>query len=626
VPANIGTLERWNIEALLHYPAVALFVQRAEDANPDFDLTEENASTVAAICARLDGLPLAIELVAARTNLLSPQALLERLGTGLDLLAAGPRDLPARQQTLRNAIGWSYNLLDEGEQTLFRRLGVFLGGWTLGAAEAVCNARSDLPTRVLAGMESLLDKSLLQQEDEAQPMATDAPGEELRFGMLETIREYANERLEESGEAEEIRRLHAEYFLALAEAADPKLTGAEQKRWMDELEREHDNLRAALDWATGLSAAPEVGLRLAGALWWFWWVRGYLNEGRARLTAALAQTGPKSATPDAGRAKALLGLGHFVQRQADVDSAQAVYTEALALCEAAGDKLGMADALHGMGIAAGARGDRAGHRALMEQSLALYQELDNTQGIGSSLQELGHSARFEGDFARARTYFEQSLALHRAAGDQRGIARLLNGLGLLTYKQGDYATAQAYYEQSLALCLELGERTGAAVALLNLGQISLASGNDKNAESYLDESLATFKELGAKIYFAYTLVCLGYVARRAGALTNAKARFTESLVLMQKLNDDTGIASCLVGLAGVDAMEGRPTRAAIMLGIVDTIASATDLFSGPITRIEYEYALAATRPQLEEVAFAAAWAEGQPMSLEQAVVFALETS
>ena len=334
------------LENLTEYAAVRLFVERASAVRPDFSLAEDNAPAVVEICERLDGLPLAIELAAARIKLLPPQALLDRLGNRLKLLTGGARNLPERQRTLRSAIEWSYELLDEGEKMLFGRLGVFSGGATLEAIEAVCDARGDLPADVLDGVSSLLDKSLLRQEEGA--------GGEPRFVMLETIHEFAQEKLEESGEAEAMKRAHAEYFLALAEEAEPMLWGPEDAAWLDRLEQEHDNMRAALSWAIEHEEA-ELALRLGGALRWFWYMEGYYGEGRRWLEAALGKDGGAAAE---ARARALEGVGWLASSQGDLDRAQAAAEEGLKLSTEAGlGDVVAADLQNVLGEAARQRGD-----------------------------------------------------------------------------------------------------------------------------------------------------------------------------------------------------------------------------------------------------------------------------
>jgi predicted ATPase len=308
-----------SLERLTQYEAVALFVERARAVRPDFSITNESAPAVAEICVRLDGLPLAIELAAARVTMLPPRAMLQRLGSRLKLLTGGARDLPERQRTLRATIEWSHALLDEGEQLLFGRLAVFSGGRTLQAIEAICDAEGDLPMDAFEGVSSLLDKSLLRQEE--------GPDGEPRFVMLETVHEFAREMLEQSGEADEIKRVHAQYFLTLAEEAYPELKGANQLEWLKRLEAEHDNTRAALSWALERKEV-EVALRLGGALWEFWSMRGYQSEGRRWLEEALAIDGRGS--PEL-RAMALAGVGNLAEDQGDYDRAQEACEEGLEL-------------------------------------------------------------------------------------------------------------------------------------------------------------------------------------------------------------------------------------------------------------------------------------------------------
>ncbi len=358
-----------DLAALGQYEAVALFLERARATKSDFQLTATNARAIAEICARLDGLPLAIELAAARIKLLPPQVLLARLGQRLVVLTSRTQDMPARHQTLRHTIAWSYDLLNAQEQRLFRRLAVFMGGWTLEAAEAVSTAVGDTDADVLEGMASLLDKSLLQR--------TERDGEEPRFAMLETIREYGLEVLASGGEAQATRAAHAAYYLALAEQAEPQLSGPQQLSWFERLEREHDNLRAALSWFLEQGAAGQnnkLALRLGGALSQFWWLRGYVSEGWHWLERALEiSRGVRSAV----RAKALVGAGQLATLQDDFGQAEALYAEGLALYREQGDRRGSATALSRRGYATMMRSNYAQARALLEEALALFRETSN---------------------------------------------------------------------------------------------------------------------------------------------------------------------------------------------------------------------------------------------------------
>ena len=369
-----------DIQALSGFGAVAFFVERARAAKPDFRLTGENAPVVAEICARLDGLPLGIQLAAARLRLLSPRAILERFRRRLRLLKGGTQDAPARQKTLRDAIGWSYDLLGAEERLLFGRLSVFAGGCTLEAAEAVCDLGEDLTEEVLDLLASLMDKSLLNRAE-----TEDGEG---RFWMLETVREYALERLEANREQKEARHGHAVYYLALAKDARPELTGPRQTEWFGRLESEHDNLRAALSWSLERGNA-ETALQMNAQLWWFWYKRGHLSEGRRWLEEALG----KSASPTPARAEALNGAGVLARNQADYERAQAWLEQSLAFWRDLGDKRGEADVLINLGTVALDTGDYPQAAAFFDESMPLRRELGDSWGLALALNNLGVTAR-----------------------------------------------------------------------------------------------------------------------------------------------------------------------------------------------------------------------------------------
>ncbi len=444
--------QRSSVETLAQCEAVALFVVRAQAAKPDFQLMPANAAAVAEICVRLDGLPLAIELAAARSKVLPPQTLLARLEQRLPLLTGGAQDLPARQQTLRNTIDWSYNLLDAGVQRLFARLAVFVGGCTLHAAESVCNVPDGLPMHTLDGIAILLDHSMLRQED---------VGDEPRFTMLETIREYALEQLELGGEVESIRQQHAAYYLALAEQAEPELRGPDLVAWQARLAAELGNLRAALHWAAE-RGATETGLRLATALFWFWWEQGQVTEGRKWLEAALGRSG---AVPVLLRAKALSAAGYLVAAQLDYAAAYVLLEESLALFRELKDMRGSAEALRHLGHAALMEGETTRARMLLEESLALFRELGDKWGIGLGLCTLAEAVRLQNDADQARVFLEESLALLQEVKDKELIAWVLSKLGYVTHQQGDAAQARMLLEQSLALMQATGQPLGIAACL-----------------------------------------------------------------------------------------------------------------------------------------------------------------
>jgi predicted ATPase/class 3 adenylate cyclase len=447
-----------DLAVLSHYAAVALFIQRAQAVKPDFQLTNANARAVVEICARLDGLPLAIELAAARMKLLPPQSLLGRLGQRLIVLTSGVRDVPARQQTLRNTIVWSYNLLDAAEQRLFRWLSVFVGGCTLEAVEAVCGSLGNDAGHVLDEVASLIDKSLLQQ--------TEQEGEEPRFVMLETIREYGLECLTTSGEMEDTQRAHAMYYFALAERAASEVTGPQQAAWLERLEREHGNLRAAMSWSLGRGRAGEsmeMALRLSGTLQRFWMVRGHYSEGRNDLERALAASEGVAASV---RAQALNTAGSLAFAQGDNEQAVALCEESLALFRDLGDRRGIAYSLYWLGEAARDRGDLSTARSLIEEALVLFREAGEKERVAWSLSTLGELDSFQGEYTRAHALCGESLVLFRNLENKEGIAFSLFALAkLLFVSQGDPARVRSLLEEELALSRELGNKNAIAASL-----------------------------------------------------------------------------------------------------------------------------------------------------------------
>jgi predicted ATPase/DNA-binding CsgD family transcriptional regulator len=429
---------------LSQYEAVALFIQRARAVQPNFQLTNSNAQAVAEICVRLDGLPLAIELAATRIRLFSPKALLAQLGHRLDLLIRGALDAPARQRTLRDTIAWSYLLLDESEQRLFRKIAVFVGGCTLEAIQAICAEPGDSLSSVLDRVESLIDKNLVRlmaQGEETEP----------RLVMLETIREYGLEVLDASGEEQPMRQAHAHYYLALVEEKEPHLHGPEQAEWFDRFEQERDNMRASLHWLLERAEDRErieMALRLGGALWWFWFVRGPVSEGWTVMSQALASSQEVAVTV---RAKALWAAGWLAGLSDDHEQAEALCQESLFLFRQIGDTAGVAIASLILGVAELWKSQMTVAHSYFDESLALFRELGDKEYIGWSLHQLAAVALFQGEYTRACLLYEESLALRRQLGNRGGMAFSLSLLARVEVGQGNLTTARILYDESLAL-------------------------------------------------------------------------------------------------------------------------------------------------------------------------------
>jgi predicted ATPase/DNA-binding SARP family transcriptional activator len=654
--SNLPTFQPSNIsaEALSQYGAIALFLARVRASTPGFQLTAANAREVAAICARLDGLPLAIELAAARMKLLSPRQMLARLDRRLALLTDGPRDLPERQQNLRATIDWSFSLLDVGEQLLLGRLAIFEGGWTLEAAEAVGPAAGELSIGVLDGLHALLDKHLIQQQSGA--------GGEPRFSLLETIREYALERLAERGEAPATRLAHALYFLDLAERAEPELRGPHQVAWLDRLDDEQANLRAALTWCLGdketrrqgdkeqdssiqrntLSpplpvslSRQQIGLRLAGALAVFWKGRSHLSEGRELLGRALnadsrrlaidmaASTRQGAAAELAMRAKALAGAGVLAVFQGDSEAATEQLAESIAIWRAQGDRRALAGTIGYLSMALAFGGEWVKAQAAMQESEQLAREADDAPALTMALYGRARALIERGDDGLARACLEESLAVARAAGDIGTIALIVTDLGQLVLRQGDYATAYAYCEEGLAVARAVRDRGYTAQALNNLGELARCRGDYKRAEACYRESLELFQSQGASVDAPRLLHNLGYVELHRGDLAHARALFAESLAAFRANRSRRGIAECLAGLAAIAVASEDATRAARLWGAAEALREAAGVALWAADRIEYERGLTTLQSQLGSDALAAAWAAGRALTSEQAIGEAL---
>jgi predicted ATPase/DNA-binding SARP family transcriptional activator/DNA-binding CsgD family transcriptional regulator len=557
---------------LMRYDAVRLFVERTRLRLPAFDITPQNATAVAEICRNLEGIPLAIELAAARMDVLTAQQIAQRLDRVLGLLTGG-RAADRRHRTLRATLDWSHELLSEPERKLFGRLSVFAGGWTLEAAEAVGAGDGIEEGDVVELFLRLVDKSLVASEAEEGGF---------RNGMLEPVRQYARERLEESGEAQATKRAHAEYFLALAEEAEPRLWESEDKAWFDRLEKEHDNMRAALSW-TLEHEETELALRLGGALRWFWRARGYHGEGRRWLEQALSEEGPASAR---ARADALDGVGWLASEQGEIDRAEAAAKEGLKLCEEAG--IG--------GIIA-----------------ADFKNL------------LGERAWLRGDYERAAELFEEGLVLHREASNTRGVAWSVCSLANVSSQQGDYERSKKLYEEGIDLARELGGASMLGDLLISLGYEYLLEGDHERATALSEEAAQLYRERGSRSGLRYALDTLGWAAVLREDHAQAKALHEESLVLCEEMGDKVMGQGSLGGLACSAASKGEAQRAARLFGAAQALREAAGYRQTPRERALGEPYLASARSRLNEAAWETAFAEGQAMSFGEAVEYALST-
>lgn len=561
------------LDQLATVAAVALFVRCAQAVQPDFALTEANAATIAAICQRLDGLPLAIELAAPRIKLFSPAALLNRLDQRLALLTGGPQDLPPRQRTLRSALAWSYELLTPAEQQLLARLGVFAGGWSISALEAICadlSASGDLA----GSLESLLNQSLVQR-------AADPSGEP-RFVLLELVREFALEQLAVRGELAPIRRRHAEFFLSLVQQACAELRGPQQVGWLQRLDAEYGNLRAAFDWSLSAAGDLEIGLTLATNLWSFWSVRNRYSEGRMWNEAVLARS---SGVTLPARAAALNVAGKLAEAQGDLVAAHDLLSEALEL-----------------------------NRRMADQA-----------GEAASLLYLARVARNRGDYGQAAALGAACLALYEARGDDWGVTWALFGLGDIALDQGQIDLADQHFSRAHDLVRARGDLHSLEVVLLNLGRIARQRGDLPRAAGLLNEDLALLRELGSGWCYVETLIELGLVARRQGDAERALALYSDAL---QRLHEPgltphhPFVISCLERLAGLAAERGRATAAAQLFGAAAGLRASVALPIRPIERADYERDLAHARALLAPPEWAIAWNAGERTQLPAALELA----
>lgn len=588
-------------------PAAKLFRARAAAARGEFTVDAAGAAVIAAICVRLDGLPLALELAAARMRLLSPQALLARLERPLDVLTVGARDLPARQQTLRTTIAWSYELLTTTEQILFRRLGVFVGGWDLTAAEVV----GALGVETLDLLAALADKSLVQP--------TAAMSDEQRYTMLETIREYALEQLAHRDELADALERHNACYLALAEAAEPELRGPQGTAWLDRLEADHDNLRAVLGRLIAGQQA-EHALRLGSVLWPFWWRRGYLREGRSQLETMLGLSGwkPEAAEHQQLRAGVLLGAGRLAIDMADYEVGRGYLEESLAHWQQLGDQRGLALALESLGQLEIDLSNYPAARAALEQSLALFQASGNAHSTARTLGMLAWITRLQGDRVAARVLAEESLRLASEVGDLYSMAMALEALGYVALAS-DRDQARAYFAESLALFQQLGDKQQMASTWNNLGCVELVAGDYEAAETYLLQALELRRTVDDRRGTLATRINLGNLALLQEDGARSERYHQEVLAGAQTLNYPAGICFSLEGLAGAAALAGEADRAARLLGAAAVLHSAIGLVNDPDVQLVVDRTVERTRLRLGAEAYGRAVAAGRTMPLEQAL-------
>ena len=610
-----------DLDILPQYEAVQLFVERAQTVLPGFRLTADNSLAVAQICHQLDGIPLALELAAARVKILRVEQIAARLAERdqFRLLTTGSRTASPRHQTLHALIDWSHDLLSESERALLRRLSVFAGGWTLQAAEAICVGDCVEADAVLDLLTQLVNKSIVLAERE--------PGQEARYRMLETIRQYASKQLLKAGEGEQVRKRHFEFFLQLAEQAEPYVRGPQLSVYLNELEAEHDNMRAALEWSLSQTDYGEASLRLAGALFSFWEQRGFVSEGRAWLARTI--TNPAAPSAGAARAKVLYGAGCLAGAEGNSLAARTLLEESVNLWRELGSTglIGLAHTLSILGqIMRHLVGDLATSRALINEAIILFREQDERWGLAWALSYMGMTLRDQEDFALASSFIEASVSLWRDLGNQLGLADAIRKRGHIAVRQGNYELAQRAFSDSLAITRELGNREKVAEMLLQLGQATLCLEDYIQAKAYFQEGFDLLRASGNKSLLVDCYYYLGLLAVFESDSQQARIFLEQVLIQVRHVGPIWQKANALMGLAGVAAVDGQARRAARLLGAADTQIEAASSYWDAAERRYIERAVARAVAQLGEAEFAAARVEGRGMTFEQAADYALETA
>ena len=598
-------------EELLHYAAVALFVQRAQMVKPQFVLSEDNAAAVAQICIRLDGLPLSIELAAARSKLLSSRALLGRLNHRLAVLTDGRQDAPTRQQTLRATLRWSYDLLNAQEQRCFRCLAIFVGGCTLEAAEAVCSAAVDLSFPVIDLVASLLDKSLLQQSDR--------DGDEPRLLMLETIREYALERLMDSGELEATRERHALYYLALAEQGEPELFGHQQRLWMDRLTWDAENFRAALQWSQTHHRKEQL-LRLAGNLGHFWYMCGRFSEAMLWIETALREVAPDVAV--SARIKALYIVALIASHVGQSDLLFGRVRECLTLARQHRDGRGFVIASWALVHDLLSGGDIIGTRAQAEETLTFvraHAPAEDSWTLACALNAFGSVVLSQGDYAQAQQLYERAIALFKEAGDLWLYGELHLFLANVYWAQGDEARARTFLREGLAIHDQVGNAwvTGWFVSLF--GKIALRQGDIPRARFLLEAGLKRHQQVGDQQGQALLYALLAQAAASERDYTLTRTLAAQSLELARAVGDTGSLILCLEELADVVAAQGEPEWATVLWGAAERYREASNATLPLVERLGRARRVEQAKRLLGEQVFAEKWAEGRNMTAEQAI-------
>ena len=652
LPSQTATLLR----VLSGYESVQLFMDRASAVQKSFTLNGANARHVAEICRRLEGLPLAIELAAARVKLLAPEQIAARLNdhlpqTTLQLLTGTSRSSPPRQQTLRATLDWSIALLEPAERDVLYKLSVFAGGCTLEAAERVCAANGIKTSHIIDLLAASVEKSLVASEERNGGR---------RYRMLEMVRQVAREKLEASGEADAVRRTHRAWIAALAEADDAQVNSARQEAALNELEAEHDNIRAALDGESYDADDAELRLRIVGASWRFWSIRGYHSEGRRWMQRTLEQ--PQAQAETARRAKALNGAAALAHEQGDFATARSLHQQALPVFRALGNQRGIAASLANQGTLVCGQGDYAAAVTLLQESLSIQRELDHTSGMAQTLQSLGNVHLLQSEYVQAQGCYAESLSLFRALGDRRGAAFLMECFGNLAYLRGAWDVAETHFQEGLALRQELGDQHGIALSLGSVGMMHRDRGDSEAAQALFGECLALFREIGDTQKAALSLVYLSHVAQDTGEVDRAFDLLTDALTTLRQIGDRDGMATALLHLgtvtgrrgdtdaaqsllrecltlchamssregaaasmerlAGVWQAAGRTTDAVRLFGAVQALREQLQVALPPPDLQTHERNLAAARSTLGETAFRTAWEQGSVLTYEQAVALA----